>query len=158
MRFINHTKRRKIHSLLYDNSALAKYYSTKLWTDIVTKMKLSNKIFLDDLHGINRFVLYSAHDIQIFNLMATLGENVTREILSWPSFASMFVIEVHAILKKHSARSFVSGRAFRVLYNGKVVTPYIDGCPHSDDLCDLQVLLEIILPSLSFTCNIRETD
>ena len=34
--------------------------------------------------------------------------------------------------------------AFRLLYNGKVLTPLVDGCPPNADLCDARHLTELV--------------
>lgn len=38
--------------------------------------------------------------------------------------------------------------AFRLIYNGKIITSLIDGCPKEDELCDTTVLEAIIKPLL----------
>ena len=40
--------------------------------------------------------------------------------------------------------------AFRLLYNGKVITGRLENCPASSDLCSLDVLLDIVGPFATY--------
>jgi len=42
--------------------------------------------------------------------------------------------------------NFPSGFAFRLIYNGKVLTSKMDGCANGSDLCDSQVLVKQVMP------------
>jgi hypothetical protein len=90
---------------------------------------------------IPRLLLFSGHDDTLTPLLISLG--VWDQ--SWTAYASMLIIEVHVIKGAHS--TFPSGHAFRLLYNGKVITDKITGC--LDDLCDLDVLLNLTEPFAS---------
>merc|ERR1719296_139453 len=44
------------------------------------------------------------------------------------------------------ASDFPSGFAFRLIYNGKVLTSSMDGCAAGSELCDSQVLIKQVMP------------
>jgi ubiquitin-like domain-containing CTD phosphatase 1 len=76
--------------------------------------------------------LFSAHDTTILPILATLGENVW-DGETWAPYASMIVIEVHKVGDGND-------RAFRLIYNGKVLTDKVDGCLKGLELCDVMYL------------------
>jgi len=130
---------------LYKEAQFSKLAMGPLWADIVERAQLTAS-----LHNISSFpkdmprlVLYSGHDNTILPLLASLMHQTMKDWL-WMPYASMFIIEIYAILKESS--SVVTGRAFRLLYNGKVLTDSVQGCPSEQQLCDLQILLDLVAP------------
>jgi len=151
MRILRYDELKRIRPLFHNESALAKVYSSRLWVEVVKRIQMADKIenfhkfdndqdltFILKFLKVNRFFLYSGHAKEILFLMASLGSNMTK-VLKYPSYASALIIEIHAVFQK----SNISGRAFRMLYDGKVVTPYVDNC-FGQELCDLQVLLDVV--------------
>ena len=51
--------------------------------------------------------------------------------------------QIHEIIDGRSDRSiYKTSFAFRLLFNGKVLTPFVDGCPSDSDMCDARFLKE----------------
>ena len=71
-------------------------------------------------------------------LLASLGEDVWDGLV-WPPYASMVLIELHEILNNDTARV-----AFRLVYNGEVLTSQIPGC--DSELCDTKILIDLVSP------------
>ena len=81
-------------------------------------------------------------------LLASLGEGLW-DGATWTPYASMFIIELHQIHGKaenDSSENYPSGKAFRLLYNGVVLTPRMEGCPTDGELCDVSVLVDRVTP------------
>jgi len=99
--------------------------------------------------------VYSGHDSTLMPFLATLGPGVWDGV--WTPYASMVVIESYFMGKPknddvRSRTNFPSGKAFRVVYNGKILTGQIcknAGGPE-EELCDLDVLLNLVKPFASF--------
>jgi ubiquitin-like domain-containing CTD phosphatase 1 len=91
--------------------------------------------------------LFSGHDSTIIPVLASLGPRVYDKH-TWPAYASMILIEIHAINIDGQMDStlFESNFGFRLIYNGQVLTPLIDGCPSKSQLCDIHVLMERVKP------------
>jgi len=66
--------------------------------------------------------------------------------MSVPAYASLFIIEIHAVLENPAYNSLITSRAFRLLYNGEIITRFIKGCPKDEELCDLQILMNLVEP------------
>lgn len=112
-----------------------------LWNEILTPVRrVKNCRSRADMQAQNipRLLLFSGHDDTLTPLLISLG--VWDQ--NWTAYASMLIIEVHVIKGGYS--TFPSGHAFRLLYNGKVITDKITGC--LDDLCDLDILLNLTEP------------
>jgi len=64
-------------------------------------------------------------------------------------------LQIHAILEKQKSTD-ISDRAFRLIYNGQVITHLVQGCEENQHLCDLQVLLDTVEPfaTRSINCNV----
>jgi len=139
----------------YNNAAFAKLAMGPLWAELLDKMLLTYNIedHLEKDREAPRMVLYSGHDNTIMPLLASL--DFPFDYLPWTPYASMFIIEVHAILDEKKNPNYTSGRAFRLLYNGDVLTSKIPNCPPHDDLCDLQYLVQLVEP---FATRDRDCD
>jgi ubiquitin-like domain-containing CTD phosphatase 1 len=102
----------------------------------------------------NKLALFSGHDTTLAPLLVSLGPNVWNG--EWPPYASMLIIEIHEIIDGATDRSiYKSDFAFRLLFNGKVLTSKVDKCPAEADLCDVQVLLDRVTP---FATRDRDCD
>jgi hypothetical protein len=60
----------------------------------------------------------------------------------------MFLIEVHELVDdlNQDTTAFKNDFAFRLIYNGKVLTPLVNGCPKDNELCDIKHLVDRIQP------------
>lgn len=55
--------------------------------------------------------------------------------------------KIHEIIDGKTDRTvFKSDFAFRLLYNGKILTRFMEGCPSDSDLCDVQILRNQVQP------------
>ena len=88
-----------------------------------------------------KLALFSGHDTTLMPILATLGEQVWSG-KEWSPYASMLQIEVHDVLD--TDERYPSGYAFRLIYNGNVLTSKMDECSDSD-LCDAQVLVKQVM-------------
>ncbi len=119
----------------------AKLAMGPLWNEILNPIRNAKKCqSRADMQSqkIPRLLLFAGHDDTLTPLLISLG--VWDQ--NWTAYASMLIIEVHVI--KGGTSTFPSDRAFRLLYNGKILTKKIKGC--LDDLCDLDVLLNLTEP------------
>jgi hypothetical protein len=57
-------------------------------------------------------------------------------------FSVLPLLQFHEVMDKTKGgppKEFPSGNVFRLVYNGKVLTGLMDGCPEHSQLCDLSV-------------------
>ena len=54
--------------------------------------------------------------------------------------------KLHELVDGFDAAYFESNYAFRLVYNGKVLTSEVEGCPKDMELCDFQTLFERLKP------------
>lgn len=120
---------------------------TPLWKNIISHFPIfNNESISSDSRA--KLALYSGHDTTLIPLLASLGERVW-DGSEWIPYASMLIIEIHEIIFNNvtasaltSARQkFPSSKAFRLIYNGVVLTDKIDGCTIASDLCDISFLM-----------------
>lgn len=99
----------------------------------------------------SKFSLYVGHDLTLMPFLASLGLLGDE----WATYAAAIVIELHeiGIDAERDDTLFGTNHAFRLLYNGEVLTPEIEGCPEDSDLCDFQVLVDLIA---SFATNFED--
>lgn len=127
--------------LMYDDAAYAKLASAPLWREIFTDIE---GIIYDDetvccpKRKPPKMAIFSGHDITIMPLLASIGLNDTK----WAVYASMVVLEIHKL--EETKTLFPSGFAFRILYEGKVLTPSVNGCLKDAELCDWRILVDIV--------------
>lgn len=57
----------------------------------------------------------------------------------------MILIEIHE-MSTTTNNDYPSGYAFRLLYNGEVLTSRMEGCNDNSDLCDSRILVEQVRP------------
>jgi len=118
----------------FNDSELSKMDMGPLWAEIVESK--------EDL------ALFSGHDSTIYPLMMSLGEKVWNAT-DFPPYGSMMLIELHDVIDKKSGAppgEFPSGKAFRLVYNGRVLTWLMDGCPENSHLCDASIFLDRVTP------------
>ena len=137
----------------YRNNLYSKISTNPLWNDILAGLLVFTKANEYQLHKAwpdlrpeSKFALYSAHDTTIMSLLASLGSIVYDNAGLWPPYASMVNIELFDINWKDDASpqlqaQYPTGMAFRLLYNGKVITQYVSGCMKNEDLCDIDLLV-----------------
>ena len=125
-----------------DNGAYSKLGMSWLWAEILQPIKS----FLHESNGspFQKFALFSGHDETVVPVLVTLGEKVWDGELA--PYASMVAIELHEVdVEGGHARSLQWPQlAFRLVYNGDVLTHLMDNCPSDSQLCDVQVLLDTI--------------
>ena len=117
--------------MYYNNGEHSKLAMGPLWDGIMKH--ISPLLSKNNPDLVPKMALISGHDSTIMPLLATLG---LWNGVDWTPYASMFLIEVH------ETDQFASQRAFRIIYNGEVITPKMNGC--ASELCDLTVLTEAV--------------
>lgn len=93
-----------------------------------------------------KLAIYSGYDSTVMEILASLG---AWEGLEWPPYGSMVLLEIHEImstLEGEHESTFSFPYAFRLLYNGEVITYKVQGCMRKDQLCDFQHLLKRVQP------------
>lgn len=133
-----------------DNAALLKLAMGPLWAEILDLIRAVTEDSRSKTDGqAPRFHLVSAHDTTVSALLSTLGGAVWN-VTDWPPYAAMVVLEVHEIVGGRTNQNiFSSDFAFRLLYNGRVLTTTVPGCDPHADLCDITVLYNILHPFAS---------
>jgi Histidine phosphatase superfamily (branch 2) len=135
------------------DGAYSKLAMTPLWSEI--RQNLDSFISNDSspppiaccpARPASKFALYAGHDGTIMPLLASLG--LVDEASEWPPYASMVALELHAVNidGRTNRQVFSTNFAFRLIYNGKVLTSKVRGCSANLDLCDAKILLKIIDP------------
>jgi hypothetical protein len=77
-------------------------------------------------------------------------------------FAYVFCIccvcrKIHELIDDQSDSSiYKSPYAFRLIYNGRVLTGLMDGCPDNAELCDAQILVRHVSPFATRSINCRD--
>lgn len=96
-----------------------------------------------------KLALYAAHDTTIMPLLASLGPDVWDG--EWPPYASMMSLEIHQVHIDDNTDKVLyrSNYAFRLIYNGNVLTNRISGCAPDAELCDVQLLISQVRPFAS---------
>ncbi len=147
----------------YKNNLYSKISTNPLWNDILAGMLIFTKAneyqmheAWPDLRPESKLALYSAHDSTIMSLLASLGSIVYDKADMWPPYASMVNIELFEISWKDDASTqikeqFPTGMAFRLLYNGKILTSYVSGCMKNEELCDIDLLVLHVYPFSNVT-------
>jgi len=160
----------KNYVLRYNQSAYSKLATGPLWVDILSNIlplvpasegfTISNDLKENLRYPPPKLALFSAHDSTLHMLLSSLGEKIFGGE-DWAPFASYLVIELHDIIEQIAMSEvqspFPSGKAFRLVYNGEVLTSKIDGCgiESSPELCDISFLVDTVS---SFAVNKRNCD
>jgi len=151
-RLTNYVVQNRTFISRFNDSELSRLDMGPLWAEI--------------LESNQTFALFSAHDSTVYPLMTCLGEKIWNAT-DFPAYASMMIIEIHEVKHKQTggAKShpseFPSGMAFRLLYNGRVLTWLMEGCPGYSHLCDLSVFMKRVKPFASrkhHGCGVEDTD
>lgn len=121
-----------------DDSRYSKLAMGPLWHEIMENI---NPILQGDDPRF-KLAMFSGHDTTLMPLLAALDPKLWDD-KDWPSYASMIVLEIHEVnIDGFADKSiFRTDYAFRLLYNGRVLTTLVDGCPSDLDLCDLEILV-----------------
>jgi Histidine phosphatase superfamily (branch 2) len=140
-----------------ENAEYSKLGMSFLWDEIMTKLnahvRRNNRSVNHNNNGSDdssfpheKLLLIAGHDTTIIPLLATLG---VWNDTTWPTYASMILLELHQlnIDGKTSRKVFRSDYAFRLIYNGAVITPQIPKCPLDLELCDISILQELVVTS-----------
>lgn len=134
----------------YNDAALPKLGMGPLWKEIMTNIlpvvrASGNYTFTRETPP--KLALFSGHDTTLMPILATLGRDVWSG-LEWPPYASMLLIEVYEMSYEGEQSEFSSGYAFRLIYNGQVLTSRMNGC--NSELCDSKVLVDQVMPFAMF--------
>lgn len=138
------------YALMYNDAAYSRLAMGPMWVSILSNiLPHIQQIFWKSMFPLLRvnddapkLALFSAHDTTIMSLMAALGKSLWNEA-DWPPYASLLIIEIHQ-MSNFDKSMYPSERAFRLLYNGKVLTEKVDGCPVTIELCDISHFLKIV--------------
>jgi hypothetical protein len=156
----------KNYVLQYNDSQYSKLAIGPLWVEMLsnilayipkTKMSFIPNHIKTKLRYPSppKLALFSAHDATLHMLLASLGNEVFGGN-DWAPFASYFVIELHDIIididststneNKKIQEIFPTGKAFRLIFNGNVLTSKIEGCPagSTSELCDISKLMKVV--------------
>mmetsp|Transcript_22544 Transcript_22544/g.39693 ORF Transcript_22544/g.39693 Transcript_22544/m.39693 type:complete len:669 (+) Transcript_22544:191-2197(+) len=127
----------------YNNAAYPKLGMGPLWKEIMANILPIVDSANNPSSGTPppKLALFSGHDTTLMPILATLGDNVW-DGTDWAPYASMLQIEIHEITNSDETSDFPSGYAFRLIFNGKVLTSKMDGCAAGSELCDSQVLVK----------------
>lgn len=124
----------------YNDSEYAKLALGPLWYEIVQNihpyLDAAPDTSPNDIKA-PKLALFSGHDTTIMPLLASLGTALWKDT-DWAPYAALMTIELHELIDGQSdATLYNSTFAFRLVYDGKVLTPLVEGCPDNMDLCDI---------------------
>ena len=141
------------YNLKANDAEYAKLGIQPLWYEIMEKIQPH----LERKEHAVKMSVFSGHDTTIMPLLVALDSNLWDD-KDWPPYASMIVLEIHEVTTDHSL--FPSKFAFRLVYNGNVLTNKISDCPPDLQLCDVNVLLERIgkFATVDAECGRQELD
>jgi Histidine phosphatase superfamily (branch 2) len=150
--------------MLYNDSEYAKLALAPLWYEIMQNINpyLEGAPQGQDKSQVNikapRFALFSGHDTTIMPLLASLDTKLWNDT-DWAPYASLMVIEIHEVIDGQSDTTIYSSNfAFRLIYNGKVLTSVVEGCPESADLCDIVHFQSKVNPIATRNTDCSRTD
>jgi len=132
----------------HNNAEYAKLGIGPLWYEIMKHINrvVSEEGERDTSHTPPKLALFAGHDTTLMPLLASLGPDLWKDT-DWASYASMMLIEIHELIDGRSeATIYTSKFAFRLLYNGKILTPMVNGCHEACELCDIVHLKTILDP------------
>jgi len=92
-----------------------------------------------------KLAVFAGHDTTIMPLLAALSPDLWPDN-DWPPYASMVLLEIHEVNIDGNTNKqlFRSNYAFRLIYNGQVITPKLEACPDDLDLCDAEILVSLV--------------
>jgi len=145
-RLIEHEIQQFTIPMKYNNAEWSKLAFGPLWYEIMKNINPHLKDDDDDTIAAPKLALFAGHDTTLMPLLASLGPNLWNNT-DWPPYASMLLIEIHELIDGDSDREvFPSKFAFRLIYNGKILTTFVDGCHKHLELCDIKILKSIVDP------------
>jgi hypothetical protein len=122
----------------HNESQFAKLALGPLWYEIMKN--INPYLEGDESQGTitaPKLALFSGHDTTIMPLLASIGPKLWNDT-DWAPYASMLLIEIHELIDGQSdPETHTSKLAFRLIYNGKVLTQLVDNCHDNSELCDL---------------------
>lgn len=123
----------------YNEGSYGKLAMTPLWNWIIPQLPIINTNSSKP-----KILLISGHDTTLIALLTSLQIWDGK----WPPYASMFVIETYL--------TSTNQIAFRLVYNGQVITPMMESCPDAE-LCDMKVLVNHLDSFLAneWDCKLR---
>lgn len=121
-----------------NRSKFSKLAMGPLWLEIMSNFQA----MVNGSDVSTKFSLYAGHDLTLMPFLASIG--LLRK--EWVTYAAAVVIELHEVGTDgpKDDNIFKTNHAFRLLYNGKVMTQEIDGCPVNVELCGFEVLVNLI--------------
>ena len=137
------------YRLLYeaDNAEYSKAGMAPLWAEIMSQIyAVTHEPTYDCCPPVRgepaKLALYAGHDTTIMPLLASLGPGVWDG--EWPPYASMVALEIHQVhIDGNTDKTlYRSNYAFRLIYNGEILTHRIDGCSKDAQICDVQLLID----------------
>jgi len=143
LRLYNFYVRQYTISVMANDAEYAKLAMGPLWAEIVDNIQavvqeqrnVPNSV---PPRPVPKLALFSGQDTTLIPLLASLGWVYDER---WPPYASMLLIEIHEINLdgRKTAQKYASDFAFRLIYNGQVITKLF--CRGNRELCDVQLLL-----------------
>eukprot|EP00555_Chaetoceros_dichaeta_P013438 CAMPEP_0198255998 /NCGR_PEP_ID=MMETSP1447-20131203/6000_1 /TAXON_ID=420782 /ORGANISM="Chaetoceros dichaeta, Strain CCMP1751" /LENGTH=566 /DNA_ID=CAMNT_0043942521 /DNA_START=367 /DNA_END=2067 /DNA_ORIENTATION=- len=155
------------YMLRYNDAAYSKLAFAPLWVEMLSNIlphlrpeiqkQYNNMGKIKTNDPPPKLAIFSGHDTTLLAILATLGEEMW-DGEDWAPYASLMVIELHDIIDSSSAevvKVYPSGQAFRLVYNGDIITTKMRGCPIDSELCDVTILLNRVL---SFATEYRDCE
>lgn len=139
--------------LSYNDAEYSKIGMAPLMAEITELLKPTKECTsLQDVSekNLTRLHLISGHDSTLMPIMASWNVWNSR----WVPYASMLVLESYYVETSSTKES----HAFRLIYNGQVITSKFPGCPTDSQLCDLNVFLNHVEPfaTRSRDCKVKK--
>jgi hypothetical protein len=139
-RLVEHASWLESYVMLYDSSAYAKLSMAPIFAEFAERCVYPARLATSkaDLRAAGKPLLsvYSGHDTTIMPMLAALGVWDG----GWAPYASLLAIELYYV--KGASSKFPSSRAFRIVYDGEVLTGKFKGCEVDNELCDFSLLDE----------------
>mmetsp|Transcript_2565 Transcript_2565/g.4133 ORF Transcript_2565/g.4133 Transcript_2565/m.4133 type:complete len:601 (-) Transcript_2565:128-1930(-) len=135
---------RAVFPYIYNDGEYSKVAMGPLWAEIFEAIEPIVNGGSDRGLSDNKLHVVSGHDTTLVPLLASLG---IWNVEMWPAYASMMLLEVHELIDGKTDRTvYPTPFAFRLIFNGEVWTDKVKGCHKDHDLCDFQVLRQIVEP------------
>lgn len=125
------------YNMKANDAEYAKLGMGPLWFEIMEQIQ----VHLRKEANAVQLSVFSGHDTTVMPLLASLDPNLWDD-KDWAPYASMIVLEIHEVLTDNAL--FPSKFAFRLVYNGNVLTNRVTGCPSDMELCDSDILVRRI--------------
>ena len=155
----------KMETMIYteNDSEYSKLSMGPLWAEIMPNLQYAaDRISKNEIccppRPPSKLAIFSGHDTTLMPLLASLGPRVFDG--TWPPYASMIAIEMHQVNLDGTKdkQLYPTDYAFRLVYNGQVITSRMDGCPEGADLCDAEILFTRLQPFATRARNCSRQD